>query len=68
MEIRLTNEKLDARKIKDIGLPSDATIGLISRGGDVIIASPETILRKGDLLTIISKTEASKDVITLLKG
>jgi len=68
MEIRLTNEKLDGRKIKDAALPSNATIGLISREGEVIIASPETILRKGDLLTVISKTEASKDVITLLKG
>ncbi len=67
-EIKLTNEKLDGRKIKDVGLPSDAIIGLISREGEVIIASKDTILRAGDLLTVISKTEASKDVITLLKG
>ncbi len=68
MDLKLTNEKLNGRKIKDAGLPSNATIGLISREGEVIIASPETILKKGDLLTVISKTEASKDVITLLKG
>ncbi|MBN2014469.1 MAG: NAD-binding protein [Candidatus Altiarchaeota archaeon] len=68
LEIRLTNEALDGRKIKDAGLPSEAVIGLISRGGEIVIASPEAILRKGDLLIVVSKTEASKDVITLLKG
>jgi trk system potassium uptake protein TrkA len=68
MEIKLTNEKLNGRKIKDAGLPSDAIIGLISREGDVVIASPETILKNGDLLTVISKTDASKDIVTLLKG
>lgn len=68
LEVRMTNEALDGRKIKDIGLPSDTTIGLISRGGEVIIGSPEIIVRTGDLLTIVSKTEASKDVTTLLKG
>ncbi len=68
IEVSVTNEALDCRKIKDIGMPSDALIGLISRDGEVIIGSPGAILKKGDLLTLISKTEATKDVITLLKG
>ncbi|HEX55478.1 MAG: hypothetical protein DRO90_01695 [Candidatus Altiarchaeales archaeon] len=68
IQMKLTNEKLFGRKIKDINLPNDAIIGLISRGGEVIIGSPNVVLLEGDLLTIITKTEASKDVITLLKG
>ncbi|HIE33683.1 MAG TPA: hypothetical protein EYP86_00905 [Candidatus Altiarchaeales archaeon] len=68
IQMRMTNEKLSGRKIKDIDLPSGAIIGLISRDGNIIIGSPNAILLKGDLLTIITKTEASKDVTTLLKG
>ena len=68
IQMRMTNEKLSGRKIRDIDLPSGATIGLISRDGDIIIGSPDAILLKGDLLTIITKTETSKDVTTLLKG
>lgn len=68
LELRLTNSALNGRKIKDINMPSGAIIGLISREGNISIGSPEFILRTGDLLTIISKTEDVKSVITLFKG
>lgn len=68
LEVRISNEKLDGRKIRDIGLPQGAIIGLISRNGDVIIGSPEEIVKKNDLLTIISMTENTKDVVTMLNG
>ena len=68
LEIKLTNESLDGRKIKDANLPNDTIIGVISREGNVMIGNPEVILRKGDLITVIAKTEASKNIITLLKG
>lgn len=68
LEIGVSNEKLDGRKIKDISLPPGAIISLISRNGDVIIGSPDEIVRKNDLLTVITMTENAKDVVTMLGG
>ncbi|MBD3388524.1 MAG: hypothetical protein GF416_05595 [Candidatus Altiarchaeales archaeon] len=67
VEIRLTNEKLDGKKIKDIGLPYGALIGVVYRNGEVIIGTDETILKKEDVLTVITKTEVIQDVTTILK-
>ncbi len=68
VEIKVSNEKLDGRKIRDIDLPQGAIIGIITRNGEVLIGSPDEIVKKNDLLTIITKTEVAKDVITMLKG
>jgi len=68
VEVKLTSDELDGKKIKDVDMPTGAMICLISRNGDVIVASPDEILKKNDLLTIVTKTEASKDVTTMLKG
>lgn len=68
VEIKMSNEELDGKKIKDVDMPADSMICLISRNGEVIIASPDEILKKNDLLTVVTKTEASKDVSTILKG
>jgi trk system potassium uptake protein TrkA len=67
IEIKLTNEKLDGKKIKDIGLPYGALIGVVYRKGEVIICTDETILKKEDILTVITKTEVIQDVTTILK-
>jgi trk system potassium uptake protein TrkA len=67
IEIKLTNDKLDGKKVKDIGLPFGALIGVVYRKGEVIIAEDGTILRKDDVLTIITKTDVIQDVTTILK-
>lgn len=67
IEAELTNPELDGRKIKDIELPKGALIAAISRDGELIIASPNEIVRKGDILLLVTKTEVSKDAITVLK-
>ena len=67
IELKVTNEKLDGRKIRDVDVPDGAIIGLISRNGEVIIGSPDEILRVNDLLIVLTKTEVSKDVVTMLK-
>jgi trk system potassium uptake protein TrkA len=67
IEVKATNERLDGKKIKDVGLPNGATIGMIYRNGEVIICSKETILKKDDVLTVITKTDVIKDVFTILK-
>ena len=68
LEVKVSDDKLDGRKIRDIGLPNGSIIGLITRNGDVIIGSPEEIVKKNDLLTIITMTENAKDVVTMLSG
>ncbi len=67
IEIKLTNDKLDGKKTKDIGLPYGALIGVVYRKGEVIIGTDETILKTDDVLTIITKTEVIQDVTTILK-
>lgn len=68
LEVRVSNEKLDGKKIRDIDLPHGATIGLVTRNGDVIIGSPDEIVKLNDLLIIITKTGAAKDVVNMLRG
>jgi trk system potassium uptake protein len=67
VEIRLTNERLDGKKVKDVGLPFGALIGVVYRKGEVVIANDETILKKEDVLTVITKTDVIQDVTTILK-
>lgn len=67
MELTLTNEKLDGRRISDVNLPDGALIGLINRDGEIFIGSGNQILRLNDLLTVITKAEAARDVVNLLK-
>lgn len=68
IELTMKNEKFDGKKVSDVKLPPGAIIGLINRSGEVIIPTPNEILRLNDLLTIITKTESAKDVSDLLKG
>ena len=67
IEIKLSNEKLDNKKIKDIGLPFGAIIAVIYRNGEVIIKDDETILKLNDVLTVITKTDVIQDVTGILK-
>jgi trk system potassium uptake protein len=67
LELRLTNESINGKKIRDIGLPYGALIGVVYRKGEVIIASEDTILKKDDILTLITKTDIIQDVTTILK-
>ncbi|MFH1403029.1 MAG: NAD-binding protein [Candidatus Altiarchaeota archaeon] len=67
IEVKISNEKLDGRKIKDIGLPNGSTIGMIYRNGEVIICSKDTIIKKDDVAIVITKTDVIQDVSAILK-
>lgn len=45
------------RPIRDLGLPREAIITTIRRGGSAIIPRGDTILRAGDRLTVLGKPE-----------
>ncbi|MFC2154168.1 potassium channel family protein [Candidatus Altiarchaeota archaeon] len=68
IELRLGNQELDGKKIKDAGLPEGCIVAVIYRQGEVIICNDDTIIRKDDILTVITKTDVVKDVLTILKG
>lgn len=67
LEVRVSKDEHDNMKIKDIGLPSGSVVGAVYRDGEVLIGSEDTKVRKGDLLTIVTKTDVVKDVLTILK-
>ncbi len=68
IELSVSNEKLEGKRIDDLNIPKSAMIGLIYRNGEIIIPTPGETLKLNDLLTVITKTECAKDVITVLKG
>ena len=68
IELEFRNENLDGRMVKDIDLPSGSIIGSISRNGEIIIAKPSEIVKKNDILTVMTKTDVSDDVVTVLRG
>jgi trk system potassium uptake protein len=67
VEIKLTNDKLFGKKIKDVGIPFGALIAAVYRKGEVIIATDDTILNKEDVLTVITKTGVIQDITAILK-
>lgn len=67
IELKVSNENLFGKKIKEIGLPAGVIIGLVYRNGEIIVGTGGTVLKKDDTLTIITKTEVVKDVISLFK-
>ena len=68
LELTLSNEKMDGKKISETGLPEGAMIGMISRNGEILLGNKDETLKLNDLLIIIAKTETSKDVTSILKG
>lgn len=67
IELKVSNEALDGKRIKDIGLPQGAIIAVMYRHGEVIIGTGNTIIKLNDVLTIISKTDAMKEVMKIFK-
>ena len=59
---------LEGRRLAEANLPSGVRILIIERGGHVLVASGETILRVGDRLTISGPRSQSGMVIDLLSG
>lgn len=68
IEFRVSNEALDGKRIKDIGLPQGSIIAVIYRHGEIIIGTGNTVLKQNDVLTIIAKTDVIKDVMNIFKS
>ncbi|CEG13186.1 putative Trk system potassium uptake protein TrkA homolog [groundwater metagenome] len=62
MEIPLP-EGLTGKKIVDLGMPEDTRVACIYRKGDIIIAHGNKVLEKGDVLVVITKVGAVKELL-----
>ncbi len=67
LELKVSNEKLNGKKIKDLELPKGAIVAVIYRNGEALIATPDEKIYADDVLTVITMTDVVKDVAALMK-
>lgn len=67
IEVTAKNPKVLGRFIKNIPLPRDALIIMIKRGESKQIAHPDSVIQKGDVLTIVGKTESIKELAAMIE-
>jgi Trk K+ transport system NAD-binding subunit len=67
IELTAKKSQVVGKFIKNIPLPKDALIIMIKRGENQQIAHPESIIQKGDILTVIGKTESIKELTSMIE-
>ena len=67
IEIEVNNPKVIGKTIKEVDLPKDSLIVLVRRGDHSIIAHGDTVIEKGDHLTIIGQTGAASEAANLVQ-
>ena len=66
IEIEVSNPKVIGKAIKEVDLPKDSLIVLVRRGDQSIIAHGNTVIEKGDHLTIIGQTGAASEAANIV--
>ncbi len=56
------------KQIKDLDIPKDCTLAMISRGDELIAPRGETVIQVKDLVTVVGKTDAVLKVTRFLHG
>ncbi|RMD53342.1 MAG: hypothetical protein D6828_05110, partial [Nitrospirae bacterium] len=67
-DVVLSNDDFHNTVLKDIPMHKDGFILLIKRGDQQLIPKDDTILHKGDVLTVFGTPEAINDISLLLEG
>jgi NhaP-type Na+/H+ or K+/H+ antiporter len=67
VELTAKNPHVVGRFIKNIPLPKDAMIVMIQRGDEKQIAHPDSVIMKGDVLTVVGKTEAVRELAEMIE-
>jgi Kef-type K+ transport system membrane component KefB/Trk K+ transport system NAD-binding subunit len=62
-EVRLGCPELVGKPLRDLGLPSRATIVLVQRNGEVLYPRGDTQLETGDRVTIMGSLDAVRDLV-----
>jgi NhaP-type Na+/H+ or K+/H+ antiporter len=67
LEVKVLNEKVIGKLIKEIPLPDDSLIVMIRRDNKSLIAHADTRLVEGDYVTIIGKSGAAHDAANMVR-
>jgi trk system potassium uptake protein TrkA len=62
------NSKAVGRLVKDVKIPKECTLAMITRGDELIPARGDTTIQVGDLITVVGKPSAVLKVARYLRG
>ncbi|MCU0642784.1 MAG: hypothetical protein MUC94_00785 [bacterium] len=60
--------KIADKKLKEVEFPKNVLVGAIVRKGKVIIPDGNTVIRKGDKLTLLGEKQDVQDALKLIAG
>lgn len=67
-EVRMRNPMLNGRNLREVRLPGDALVLLVTRGGEQITPRGDTALRHGDWLTVVGSSSSVNSASNYLTG
>ncbi|MEO8609637.1 MAG: cation:proton antiporter [Chloroflexota bacterium] len=67
-EANLQNTRLLGKPLKEWGIAGDVLVILARREGQLFVPHGNTLLQKGDILTLVGSTTASREVKQLIEG
>ncbi|HSF80610.1 MAG TPA: TrkA C-terminal domain-containing protein [Anaerolineales bacterium] len=67
-ETALSNQDLDGRRVRTLGLPGNLLVLAITRNSEMIIPHSNTRLKSGDKLTLLGNVQELEEANTLLRG
>lgn len=62
------SSKTVGKAIKNIGIPKDCTLAMITRGDELIPPKGDTVIQAGDLVTVVGKPDTILKVTRSLRG
>lgn len=68
-QIQVTNVPLqEGQSLKDLKLPKGLLVGLIGRNGDTEIPDGSSVIRKGEVVTLVGRKESVEEAKSLFHG
>lgn len=64
----MRNPMLNGRNLREVRLPGDALVLLVTRGGEQITPRGDTALRHGDWLTVVGSSSSVNSASNYLTG
>jgi Kef-type K+ transport system membrane component KefB/Trk K+ transport system NAD-binding subunit len=67
-ETAITNQDIDGRRVRTLGLPGNLLVLAVTRNGEMIVPHGNTRLKFGDRLTLFGNLQELGEANTLLRG